>query len=412
MVESVLHLVITMLTSRYLGPANYGVIEYAASLVAFALPLMQLGIRNILIKEMIAAPRDRGTILGTGLCMNLVSSVLCVIGITAFARIANPDEPETILVCLLYSTSLMFQAVQILQYWFQERLMSKYISLSMLGAYVLVSVYQVFILAGGRNIFWFALTDSLKHLLTALFLVALYRRFRADALRFSWRICRAMFSRSKHYILSNLMVMVFAQTDKIMLKQMAGDTVTGFYAAAVNCANLTNFVFNAILDSARPGIFKGRQESTEKFEKRIVQTYAVIGGVSLVQCLGFTAFAPLIVRILYGTDYAPTAPLLQLVVWFTVFAHLGQVRDIWILAEEKQKLLWKLNLFGAASNVGLNLVLIPVLGAAGAAIASLIAQFIANIGICFLIPSIRRSVVLMVRGFHPKILAGMVRSLK
>ena len=410
--ESVLHLVITMLTSRYLGPANYGAIEYAASVVAFALPLMQLGIRNILIKEMVAASDQRGAILGTGLCMNLISSLLCVAGVTAFAYVANPGEPQTVLVCLLYSTCLIFQAVQILQYWFQERLMSKYVSLSMLGAYVLVSAYQIFILARSKDIFWFAMTDSLKHLFIAAFLVALYRRFRADALRVSWQTCKEMFARGKHYILSNLMVMVFAQTDKIMLKQMAGATVTGLYAAAVNCTHLTTFVFNAILDSARPGIFKSRLEGREKFETSLTQTYAVIGGVSALQCVGFTVFAPLMIRILYGAAYAPAATLLQMVVWYTTFAYLGQVRDIWILAEEKQNLLWVLNMFGAAANVALNLLLIPLIGGTGAAIASLISQFIANIGICFLIPAVRPSVMLMLRSFRPRVWKGLLQSLK
>lgn len=408
-VESALHLVITMLTSRYLGPSNYGIVNYAASLVSFVLPLMQLGIRNILIKEMIDAPEQRGTILGTGLCMNLISSVMCVIGVTAFAWIANPDEPETVAVCLLYSTSLVFEAVQILKYWFQEKLMSKYVSLSMLAAYVLVTVYQILILVQNRNVLWFAVTDSVKHMLTALFLIMLYRHFRGDVLRTSWNTCKKLFSSGKHYILSNMMATIFAQTDKIMLKQMVGDAVTGYYSAAVNCANLTNFVFIAILDSARPSVFQSRQISNEKFEKRITQLYAVIGAISLVQCLGFTIFAPLIIRVLYGADYEPAILLLRLVVWYTTFAHLGQVRDIWILGEEKQKLLWRLNLFGTLSNVVLNLTLIPVLGGVGAAIASLISQFIANIGAGFLIPAIRRGNVLMLRSFHPKVLRQMVR---
>lgn len=408
-VESVLHLAITMLTSRYLGPSNYGVINYAASLVSFILPLMQLGIRNILIKEMVDAPEQRGTILGTGLCMNLISSVLCVIGVTAFAWVANPNEPETVIVCLLYSTCLIFEAVQILKYWFQEKLMSKYVALSMLAAYVLVTAYQVLILVQNRNILWFAVTDSVKHMFTAVFLIILYRRFRGDELRVSWNTCKRLLSGGKHYILSNMMVTIFAQTDKIMLKQMVGDAVTGYYSAAVNCANLTNFVFIAILDSARPSIFQSRQVSNEKFEKRITQLYAAIAAVSMVQCLGYTVFAPLIIRVLYGADYLPAIPLLQLVVWYTTFAHLGQVRDIWILAEEKQKILWKLNLFGALSNVVLNLALIPLLGGTGAAIASLISQFIANIGVGFLIPSIRRSNTLMLRSFNPKILISTVR---
>mgnify|MGYP003311724305 CR=1 FL=1 len=51
-VQSVLGLIISMLTARYLGPANFGVINYAASIVAFATPLMQLGLNSILADEM------------------------------------------------------------------------------------------------------------------------------------------------------------------------------------------------------------------------------------------------------------------------------------------------------------------------------------------------------------------------
>ena len=411
-VESVLHLVIIMLTSRYLGPANYGVVSYAASLVAFILPVMQLGIRNILIKEMVDTPHLRGTILGTGLCMNLISSVLCVMGVTAFAHVANPGETQTVIVCLLYSTCLLFEAVQILQYWFQEKLLSKYISLSMLAAYVLVTVYQLLILMSGRGILWFAVTDSLKHLFIAVFLVILYRRFRADALRVSWAVCKRLLASGRYYMLSNMMITVFAQTDKIMLKQMMGDAATGYYAAAVNCTTLTTFVFNAILDSVRPGIFRSRREDHGDFESRVMQLFGVIAAVATLQCVCMTLFAPLIIRILYGVDYGPAVPLLQMVIWYTVFAYLGQVRDIWILAEEKYSILWKLNLFGALANVVLNLALIPVLGAAGAAVASLLSQFVANIGVCLLIPSIRPSAKLMVRGLHPQTWKTLLKTLK
>ena len=55
-VQAFLQLVITMLTARYLGPSNYGVINYAASVIAFAVPVMQLGVRNTLVQELVAAP--------------------------------------------------------------------------------------------------------------------------------------------------------------------------------------------------------------------------------------------------------------------------------------------------------------------------------------------------------------------
>ena len=50
--ESIVSLVIGMLTARYLGPSNYGLINYASSIVAFVAPIMQLGITNILVQEL------------------------------------------------------------------------------------------------------------------------------------------------------------------------------------------------------------------------------------------------------------------------------------------------------------------------------------------------------------------------
>ena len=116
--QSVLSLVIGMLSARYLGPANFGTINYAASVTAFAVPIMQLGLRNILVKEFVGQIDRQGEILGTALLMNSLSAILCMIGIFAFSSIANRNEPETIIVFVLYSLNVLFQAVEMAQYLF------------------------------------------------------------------------------------------------------------------------------------------------------------------------------------------------------------------------------------------------------------------------------------------------------
>lgn len=50
-----------------------------------------------------------------------------------------------------------------------------------------------------------------------------------------------------------------------------------------------------------------------------------------------------------------------------------------MLAEDKQKYLWVINLSGALANVILNYLLIPVMGIIGASIASLVTQFFTNV---------------------------------
>ena len=59
-VQSLINLVIGLITARYLGPSNYGVISYVASVVAFALPIMQLGLKHTLVKEFVQSPDQEG----------------------------------------------------------------------------------------------------------------------------------------------------------------------------------------------------------------------------------------------------------------------------------------------------------------------------------------------------------------
>ena len=149
-VQSILSFIIGTLTVRYLGPTNYGVITYAASVVSFLLPLMQLGLKNTLVKEFISNPDKEGEILGTALIINIISSLVSMAGAIVFVSVANAGERETILVCALYSLVLLFQATEMTMYWFQAKLLSKYPSIATLIAYVVVAIYKVYLLVTGK----------------------------------------------------------------------------------------------------------------------------------------------------------------------------------------------------------------------------------------------------------------------
>ena len=218
--QSVLQLVIGMVTARYLGPSNYGLINYAASIVAFAVPIMQLGLPSILVQEYVERPKEEGAIVGTSLVMSLVSGIACIIGVLSFVAIANQGEQTTILVCALYSISIICRVMELLQYWFQKKLLSKYSSMAVLAAYVVVSAYKVYLLICGKSIYWFAVSHGIEYACAGLLLLIAYRSVNGEKLSFSWNLAKAMFRKSKYYILANLMVTIFQNTDHVMLKMM------------------------------------------------------------------------------------------------------------------------------------------------------------------------------------------------
>ena len=400
--QSLINLVISMICARYLGPSNYGLLSYAGSVISFVLPIMQLGLSKTLVQELVEVPDQEGRILGTALVLNIVSALCCMLGVFGFLSIAHPDEPETVLIGVLYSISLLFQATEMIQYWFQAKLLSKYPSLAALGAYLIVALYKIYLLVTHKGIIWFAVSNSIDYMLISLSLIVIYLRMGKQKFSFSGHLAYKMLSRSKHYIVSSMMVTIFAQTDRIMLKLMLNETETGYYSAAVNCVSVTAFVFVAIIDSMRPSILEAKHSGAPDYEDKMILLYSIITYLSLAQSILMTVLAWPLVYCLYGVEYLSSTSALRIVVWYTTFSNYGSVRNIWILAEGKQKYLWIINLSGAAINVVLNAVLIPVLASVGAAVASLITQLFSNVIIGYLIRPIHHNNRLMMKGLDPR----------
>mgnify|MGYP002523821757 FL=1 len=411
-IQSVISLVVSMLTARFLGPSNFGLINYAASIVAFVAPIMYLGFNGILVKEIVAAPEKEGEILGTSITLSFISGIICIAGVISFACIVNAGETVTIVVCALYSILLIFQSLELISYWFQAKLLSKYYSIVSFVAYSIVAVYKVFLLVTQKSVYWFAISNALDYMLISAMLFVIYKKKSGYKLKFSKEVAKAMFAESKYYILSDMMVAIFAQTDKIMLKLMIDDSATGFYSAAVACSSITMFIFTAIIDSMRPSVFENKASDENKYKQSVTVLYSIIIYLSLIQSVFITVFSGVIIRILYGDGYASSIPALRIVVWYTTFSYIGGIRNIWLLAEKKQKYMLFINIFGALLNVVLNFVLIPVLQINGAAIASLATQFFANVILGFIIKPIRDNNKLMIKALNPMILINGMRSFK
>ena len=410
-VQSMLTIIITVISARYLGPENFGLVNYAASLAAFAFPVMKLGLDGILVRELVREPEQENEIMGTAVLMNLVSSFLCIFGIVSFAALTNAGERETLIVCALYSLVLIAQAFEMLQYWFQARLLSKYSSIAVLLASFFVSLYKIYLLVSGKSIYWFAVSNALNVVFADIVFFIVYRRFAPGKLSFSGERARKMISVSRYYIISDLMVVVFAQTDRVMLKMMIGDAATGYYSAAVMIAGFSSFVVSALIDSARPSILESKQSDPRSYQRKTTQLYSVIIYFAMSQSAVIAVFAPLIVNILYGPAYSPAVSALRIIVWYTTFSYLGAVRNVWILAEGKQKILWRVNASGALANVLLNALMIPVWGVDGAALASLITQIFTDVISCFIFSELRPTLPIMLKSLDPRVCTQLVKKL-
>lgn len=388
--------VVGLITARYLGPSNYGLINYAAAYIAFFSSICTLGINSVIVKEFVDNPGNEGVIVGSALVLRAVSSLFSALTIIGISFVADAGEPVTQLVVVLSAIGVIFQIFETFNYWFQYRLQSRTSAIVTFIAYVITSAYKVILLIAKKPVTYFAFATSLDYICLAILLYLSYKKYNGGKLTFSKSYGIALLKRSYHFILPGLMVAIYGQTDKIMLKHMIGNEEIGYYSTAVALCNMWCFVLNAIIDSLYPPIMEAFKNSKEEFDKKNKLLYSIVFYVSAGVSVLFTLFGGIAIKILYGEAYLPAVAPLRIITWYTAFSYLGVAREAWIVCMNKQKYLKYIYFTAAISNVILNSILIPFWGASGAAAASLISQVI-TIAVPFFINDMRENSVMIVK---------------
>lgn len=378
-VQMLLSLFVGIITARYLGPGNYGLINYGTAFTTFFAALCGLGINSIIIKDFVDHPEEQGEAIGSALLTKLVSSVLSVIMIVGIVSVVDHDEPLTIVVVTLCSLGSVFHVFDTFNYWFQSRYQSKVTSIVALCAYLATSIYRIVLLVLNKDVRWFALATSIDYVVIAVLLYIVYKKSGGPRLRFSVKKSKALLSMSYHYILSTMMVTIYGQTDKLMLKHFIDDAEVGYYATAISICSMWTFVLHAIIDSLHPTILRLHSVDKEEFNRKNRQLYAIVFYISCFVSIGFFFLGEWGIKLLYGADYTPAGSPLKIITWYTAFSYLGVARNAWIVSEGKQRYLKYMYLGAAIINVILNCLFIPLMGAAGAALASLITQIFTSI---------------------------------
>lgn len=396
-IQMIFSFIVGILTARYLGPNNYGLINYGAVYTGIFSSVCSLGLNSIVVKELIDKKDSQGETLGTIIVLKFIASSLSVIAIYSLSSIIDANSSLTRDVVLLCSFGLIFQSFTIFEFWFQSRLESKMTALATMIAYIIVSVYRVYLLINGYEVRWFAVATSIDYLCIALILYLIYKHSGGPQLKFSFDRAKSMIQISYHFILSSLMVSIYGNTDKFMIQHILKDgSEVGYYSTAVSICSMWTFVLQAIIDSFTPTIMEMHKTDYQKYKKRNIQLYAIIFYISLFVSLFIMLFANFGISFLYGNSYLGAVAPLRIVTWYTAFSYLGVARNAWIVCENKQKYLKYLYISAALLNIVLNFFLIPLLGSSGAALASLITQIFTSIILPFFIKEIRENAMMIV----------------
>jgi len=365
-------LIIVALIARHLGPSDYGLINYCASVITIFTTLAGLGLENLIVSEIIRNPDREGGYLGTALVMRLASSFISYPLILALIAALNPGNNTLLLVAAFQALGMVFQSYDVLVYWFRLKLKMKYVSVALICAITVASLLRVILLVNKATVEWFALAISVQAFVAGLLITAFFLTKKDVRLKVNSNDAKALLRISYNCIISSMSIVIYMEADKIILENMTDSAHVGIYSAAVLMATCWQFIPNALIDSSRPVILEKRKISYEEY---IDQFKLIMGGVNLMSfvfALLMTCLGWVVIYVIYGIEYIGAFIPLIILSWASFIGVSGYTRTIWITGESLYKYEKYYAVSAAILNIVLDIVFIWKFGIVGAAVATLI----------------------------------------
>lgn len=366
----------TVVLARYLGPEDFGYLNYALSLVALLTIVCHLGLTGLVVKELRVRPDQEDRILTSVFVTKVAASIV------AYAILIGTwfiGDDRDFLVLALIGLALFFTPFEVLIDWFQARVKAKYAAIAGAVGQLGGNGLKIMLAVAGAGLIWIAAAHVVIIMLTSLILVvyalALKGSFRFD---FSWAMSKELLGKSLLIFLGSLSAVIYLKVDQIMLQYMLGEHAVGQYAAASKLSEAWYLIPTVLMASIFPKIIDFREQNKEKY-RRFMQVIFDLLFLSAF-CLSVVVFllSDWIIDLLYGDAYAAAAQVLAIHIFASIFVFMRALFSKWIILEEVFIFSLITQGLGAITNIILNYFFIRSHGVAGAAVATLISYSIAG----------------------------------
>ncbi|MEL6495642.1 MAG: flippase [Cyanobacteria bacterium J06623_7] len=369
-----------ILVIRYLGSERFGLLSYCNSFVALFGSISTLGLRGIVVRDIVREESATPEIMGTVLLLRLIGAVMGMMAIS-LAIFRLESEPQIRWLTIIISSQLIFIALDnTLELWFESQVLSGKAGIVKISQVVFTSITRLTLIWQKLPLVAFALTFIATAIFRAGGMVWLYLRqgHSPQHWRLNWVRGRKMLADSYPLILTTVAIALYMRIDQVMLGKMAGSKAVGIYAAAVKFSEVWNFIPLVICSSAFPAIIRAKQISRQNYERKLQQLLDVVCWLAILLAILMSLIATPAISTILGSEYIAAGAVLRLHIWSGLFVFASVATYKWLLEENMTLFSSITTLCGAGTNILLNLWLIPASGARGAAIATLISYGVSS----------------------------------
>lgn len=363
--------------ARYLGPGNYGILNYATAFVGLFSFIAPLGVDSIIGRELIKYPEKRDELLGTAFGLKVFGGVLAF-SLTIVSVLIFENNYLIKILVSLFSFSLILQSLNIIDNYFSTEVKSKDIVFVNIFSTIISALLKILIIFFGGGIILIISVYTLEFLWKGIGYIIVYKKFGLNLKKwiFNKNLSRRILKNSWPLMLASAASFIYLKVDQVMIGKILDPYSVGIYSAAVRLVEVWYFVPGIICSSLFPAIINAKKTSKYTYTRRLNNLYILLLSISILMATPIMFLARPIIFYLFGVNFASSVPVLQIYIWSSVGLFLSSGINQYLISENRVRLIFILNIITMIINIALNLLLIPKIGIIGSAWATLISYFV------------------------------------
>ena len=360
--------------ARYLGPVDFGKYSFVFAYLAFFNILTDLGLQQILVREMARDPSITPKLIGNAYIIRWILTVIAIISSIVLITVLSYPADTTTYVYIAAFSLLFISFSDFYATIFQANLRMEYNTFAKLCFKVLSAILILWIVFSNGSLTQVIIALVFSEMVKTLMCYSFSKKFVRPKFIIDIELWKYLFKEGLPLALYSVILIIHFRTDVVMLSIMQGDASVGIYSAAYTLSHTLLLIPTALVMSLFPIMSKAFKSSKERLIKtyRLGIKYILI--ITLPIATGTTVLADKIIFLIYGIEFAASVTVLQILIWAIVFSSVNLVLINLLISMDKQKLNSLSISLCAAINIILNFILIPTLNYNGAAIATVVTK--------------------------------------
>src|SRR5882672_1987220 len=167
-------LVVAISVARYLRAESYGLLNYALSFVSIFSAFSTLGVDQIIVRELAKEPAKKDLLLGTGFVIKVVGTLM-MIAVMVVIMIFMDHNAFTNTLILVIAIAEIFKTFEVINYYFQSQVMSKFVVQVQLVINFLISLSKIGLVVIHAPLIWFGIIVVIGSVLNGAGFVYAYK---------------------------------------------------------------------------------------------------------------------------------------------------------------------------------------------------------------------------------------------